>query len=408
MLLAGPPAMHHLERLFPKPDARMRFLLPIAALLALIAFQRPDWVRDLDGGLRGATSRFADLGGALGIGPERRSTADRAPTREPDRAVALRAIGRAAEAQQDAQGVEERDPTARDRVQELLRSAAATLAGSEAMGELRAMQDARARLAELRERAAMARIAGGETAELEAQASRAGAEAARLTEAFTGKLAGLGVQISREAAENLAVSVNGDDVVALLAAYSNVEKLEAELRGPVGEAADNEAVLRRYYTIHATLLAVLETVQGEVVSRIDNVLLPRLEAIDRETRELRQDAQGRLRGMRDAGLRASLESNLRTQETTLRATELYRGHLKEQRGNLAQALERTRAAKGVADNTARTAALAFDVAQMMRNTDRDFGAVMAIRPPVIVPFEGEALRREFEGLSRRLGQQPTS
>ncbi|WP_376096499.1 hypothetical protein ACE7GA_04985 [Roseomonas sp. CCTCC AB2023176] len=130
--------------------------------------------------------------------------------------------------------------------------------------------------------------------------------------------------------------------------------------------------------------------------------------MDREARDLRADAQGRLRTLRDAGLRAALDANLRAQDLTLRATDLYRRHLLEQRSSLAAALERTRAAKGVADNTARTATLAFDVAGMMRDGDRDFGAVLSLRPPVVVPFEGEALRREFEGLSRRLGEGPTS
>jgi len=386
----------------------MRLLIPIFALGALIAFQRPDWVTGLEGGVRQASARLGDLGAQLGIGPDLRSTAARAAEREPDRAMALRAVGRVAEAQQDAVAVDEPGPTARDRMQELLRSAAATMAGSEAMGELRLMREARARVADLRERVAIGRIAGGDVSELEVQLSQAGAEAQRLADAFVEKLAGLGVQVSREAAENLAVSVNGDDVVALLGAYSNVEKLEAELRGSASQSQDNEAVLRRYYGIHATLLAVLETVQGEVVSRIDNVYLPRLEAIDREARELRQDAQARLRPMRDAGLKASLEANLRTQDTTLKATDLYRRYLRDQRANLAQAQDRTRAARGVADNTARTAALAFDVAAMMRHSDRDFSAVMAVRPPVILPFEGDALRREFEGLSRRLGAQPAS
>ncbi|MFH5925177.1 hypothetical protein [Roseomonas xinghualingensis] len=386
----------------------MRLLIPIVALAALIAFQRPDWLQGLEGGARHAATRLGEFGTQLGIGPDLRSTATRAPEREPDRATALRVVRRVAEAQEDAVGVDEPGPTARDQVRELLRSAAAAMAGSEAMGELRLMREARARVVDLRERVALGRIAGGDVSELEVQLSQAGAEARRLTDAFVEKLAGLGVPVSREAAENLAVSVNGDDVVALLAAYSNVEKLEAELRGSVSQAQDNEAVLRRYYGIHATLLAVLETVQGEVVSRIDNVYLPRLEAIGREVRELRQDAQARLRPMRDAGLKASLEANLRTQELTLKATDLYRRYLQDQRTSLTQALDRTRAARGVADNTARTAALAFDMATMMRNSDRDFSAVMGVRPPVILPFEGDALRREFEGLSRRLGDQPAS
>lgn len=386
----------------------MRFLLVIAALAALVAYQRPDWIRGFGENARHASSAVGDLTTFLGLGPERGTIAARAKDEPPRREAALATLDRVAETQLEAQGSEQKDRSARERVQELLRTAAASLAGSEAMGELRAMQDARAHLADLRERAAMARVAGSDATDLEAQVSQAGIEASRRVDAFVEKLTGIGVQVSREVAENLSVAVNSDDVVAMLGAYANVEKLESDLRAAVSAAQDNEAVIRRYYSIHATLLGVLETVQGEVISRIDNVFLPRLEAIDRETRELRQDANARLRQVREPGLRTALEGNLRTQDLTSRATELYRRYLQAQRSSLAQALDRTKTARGVADNTARTAKLALDVAAMVRNTDRDFGAVMAIRPPVVVPFEGEALRREFEGLSRRLGQQPTS
>ena len=384
----------------------MRLLLPILALVALLAYQRPDWVHAVEAGSR----RMAgSLGASLGLGGGHGGIAARAKAEEPEQATALAALDRAAEARQAAaETPAPADGSARERVQGLLRSAAATMAGSEALGELRAMQEARSRLAELRERAAQARLSGGDASGFEAQIAQAGAAAADLTGAFVGKLADLGVRMTPEAAESLSVSVNGEDVVALLGAYANIERLDSRLRAAVTDAPENEAVVRRYYAIHATLLAVLETVQGEAVSRIEALYMPRLDAVDRETRELRQDAQNRLRQVRDPGLRASLEANLRTQDLTLRATDLYRRHLQEQRSSLFVALDRTRAARGVADNTARTSTLALDVAAMVRSTDRDFGAVMAIRPPVVVPFEGEALRREFEGLSRRLGQAPTT
>jgi hypothetical protein len=387
----------------------MRLLLPILALVAVLAYQRPDWVHALEAGSRRIAGGLGDVGASLGFGGGRGGIAARARAEAPEQAAALAVLDRAAEARHAvAETPAPADGSARERVQSLLRSAAATMAGSEALGELRAMQEARSRLAELRERAAQARMSGGDASGFEAQLAQAGTAAADLTGAFVRKLAELGVQMPPEAAESLSVSVNGEDVVALLGAYANIERLDARLRAAVTDAPENEAVVRRYYTIHATLLAVLEAVQGEAASRIESLYMPRLDAVDRETRELRQDAQARLRQIREPGLRASLDANLRTQDLTLRATDLYRRHLQEQRSSLFVALDRTRAARGVADNTARTSTLALDVAAMVRSTDRDFGAVMAIRPPVVVPFEGEALRREFEGLSRRLGQAPTT
>jgi hypothetical protein len=380
----------------------LRYAIPAIALSGFLAYQQPGWVRAIEAGVR-------DFGTQAGIGSlfrDHATIAARAAPSPPDRTAAMSALDRAAAQSQDAAA--SRDPTARDRVMDLVRSAAVTMAGSEALGELRAMQDARARLADLREQAAQQHLSGGDTAELDAQVASAAAKTSALTDVFVDKLSAIGVQITHEAAENLAVSVNGDDVVALIGAYANVGALEAGLREAVTRSQDNEAVVRRYYGVHATLLAVLETIQAEAVSRIDNVYLPRLDGVARETGELHREAQVTLQQARDPALKASLEANMRTQDLTSQAADLYRRYLQEQRSGLAQVLERTRIARGVAENTARTAVLALDVAAMVRNTDRDFSAVMSLRPPVIVPFEGEALRHEFEGLSRRLGQQPTS
>ncbi|MCK8783093.1 hypothetical protein M0638_01695 [Roseomonas sp. NAR14] len=396
-------------------------LLPIGALVALLAYQRPDWVAGVESGLAAVNERLAGLGNAFAQRPG--TIAARADEAAPDRAEALAAVERAAAARRDlfaaaqdappAAGRRDASPeaeapakgAARARVEALLREAAATLAGSEALGELRAMQAARLQRTALREQLARQRLAGdAQAADTESRLAAAEAELSGRADAFTQRLGGIGVNVSREAAENLAVSVNGDEVVALLGAYGNIERLEGELREAVAEAQDNEALVRRYYALHATLLAVLETVQEETLSRIDTVYRPRLEAIDRDTAALRGEAQTLLRDAREAPLRAALEANLRAHELTLRATGLYRRYLQDQRNGLATALERTRAARQVADNTARTATLALDVAGMMRNGGRDVGAVLTARPPVLVPFGGTVLRREFEGLSRRMGE----
>ena len=366
-------------------------LLPIAALAGLLAWQRPDWVRDL-------RQEALHLGAAAPA-----TVAERAGGVAPDRDAVLPGLARAADA--GAAVGAAKDPDARGRLQELLRHAAGAMAGSEAMGELRAVREAQARLAAARDQAAAARLAGGDTAAAEAQAAEAARELERRTDAFVAKLGSVGVPVSREAAAGLAGSVNGDDVVALLGASASVARIEGELRGAVAEGGGNEALLRRYYQLHATLLAVLDTVQTEVMGRIDTLFLPRLNEVNLQARELRADAGAQLATVRDAGLRAALEANMRTDELTLQATELYRRYLGEQRAGLAAALDRTRAARGVAENTARTAVLALDMASMVRDGDRDMGAVLALRLPMPpVPFTGEALRREFEGLSRRLGQ----
>src|SRR5689334_13688790 len=110
-----------------------RYAMLIPALLGLVAYQRPDWVGGAADGLRDVGARF---GIALPLGRSG-SIADRAGAAEPDRAAALAALDRAAEGR-TVEAASQGDATARDRVRELLRSAAATMAGSEAMGELRA------------------------------------------------------------------------------------------------------------------------------------------------------------------------------------------------------------------------------------------------------------------------------
>ena len=99
-----------------------------------------------------------------------------------------------------------------------------------------------------------------------------------------------------------------------------------------------------------------------------------------------------------------LGKNIEAHKLVLEVIATYRSHLEGLAAKLSAQAQETERKRGIAENTARTAALALDVAGMLRNTERDLAAVAAARPPLSLPFEPVTLRREFERLSRRLAE----
>jgi hypothetical protein len=146
----------------------MRLLLPIFALVAVIAHQRPDWLRGLiSAGGRAATG-LAGLSSRFGLGPGRGIGAARAEAAEIGGPSAPLSLGRSAEGRQDAATTRAKDP-------DLPRPAGATIAGGEPMDGTRGMHEPRARLEEVREQP-VRRPSGGGISKLNAPASGNGEE----------------------------------------------------------------------------------------------------------------------------------------------------------------------------------------------------------------------------------------
>lgn len=320
----------------------------------------------------------------------------------PERAVILSELSRVAGKQQALQP----EAATRAHMHELLRRAAAMMAGSEAMGALRDMQDARGRLRDLSAGIADRLLAGQDAHELQDQRTRATADLSRATDDFVKKLTDLGVPMTREQAELVAIAPNGDDMVALLGMQANVAGFVAKLRETVEQNRGNTDLLKRYYALNVVLCEMVETLQTDVRDRIKEHYLPRLDAIEKENLALQQQAEAKMKQAPGAE-QEGYAGNLRALQGTAEILPAYRHYLSQQGAQLDDALQHTQALLDLAANTASTMENTVEVLDMMSTADRDFGAVINLAPPGTLPLDSEQLRREFERISRKLSE-PTS
>ena len=371
----------------------MRILLLVAALL-LLAVGIYEYRAPIAGAYRQTVTHLPWAATAR-IAEDARGT-------PPERGAIISELSRVAEKQQALQPA----AATRAHMHELLRRAAAMMAGSEAMGALRDMQDARGRLRDLSAGIADRLLAGQDAHELQDQRTRAAADLSRATDDFVKKLTDLGVPMTRAQAELVAIAPNGDDMVALLGMQANVAGFVAQLRETVEQNRSNTDLLKRYYALNVVLCEMVETLQTDVRDRIKERYLPRLDAIEKENRILQQQAEEKMKQAPGAE-REGYAGNLRALQGTAEILPTYRRYLSQQGEQLDDAVRHTQTLLDLAANTASTMENTVEVLDMMSATDRDFGAVINLMPPSTLPLDSEQLRREFERISRKLSE-PTS
>ncbi len=328
--------------------------------------------------------------------------ADGARPAAPERAPMIAELNRIAETQQAQQPV----PSTSAHMHDLLRQAAAMMAGSEAMGALRDMQGARGRLRDLSAAIADRLLAGQDAKDLVEQRTKAAAQLTHATEDFATRLNGLGVKMTPEQAELIGIAPNGDDMVALLGMQSNVARFVAQLRDTVEQNRGNPDVLKRYYGLNVVLCEMVETLQADVRDRIRQRYLPRLEGIEKENLELQKKAADSMKQV-PAPEQQGYAANLKALQATAEIIPVYRNYLSQQGDQLDDAARHTRTLLDLAANTASTMENTVEVLDMMNASNRDFGAVINLMPPGTLPLDSDLLRQEFERLSRKLNE-PTS
>ena len=328
--------------------------------------------------------------------------AEEARPAPPERAAMIAELSRIAETKQALQPA----ITTSSQMHDLMRTAASMMAGSEAMGALRDMQEARGRQRTLGTAIADRLLAGQDAKDLLEQQAKATTDLTQATAAFTRKLTDLGLPMTAEQAELIAIAPNGDDMVALLGMQANVARFVAQLRDTVQQNRNNPDLLKRYYGLNVVLCEMVETLQADVRNRIKDRYLPRLEAIEKENNDLQRQAETSIKQV-PAAERQGYAANLRALQETAGIIPAYRHYLAQQGEQLDDAIKHTLTLLDLAANTASTMENTVEVLDMMNAANRDFGAVINLMPPGTLPLDSDLLRQEFERISRKLNE-PTS
>lgn len=216
-------------------------------------------------------------------------------------------------------------------------------------------------------------------------------------------LRALGLQLDDRQIDVLLSSVTGDDLLQNAVVFANVRVVVEKLAELSREDRDNLEVNRRYSGLYLVLNDLLIHTREELVRKIDGEYKPRLGEIAKEAEALRREALAKASqtGYSDAQ-KKSFALNAESNAMTLRVAELYMQLLDSQRKGILDNLADLRRNRDLAENTYRTVRSSGDLRNLIRSGLELFDSIHALAMPEILPFENEAIRREFEEINKRL------
>lgn len=306
----------------------------------------------------------------------------------------------------------------REQIQELLAESVAVLGESEATAlraelfELEGENDEfRARIADLKEK----RVSAPDEAIFADTVSRIDDQIDRLLEAideneeaieekrarFADQVAATGLDLSRDQVDFLLSTVVGDEIIDISIAFYNVKLITADLEKLTSESLEDMEIARRYYGMYTVLLRSMDVMYESSLREIDEGYLVEIENVVTRTKELTKKTR-RMQSDATEDHRAALAGNIRAQEFTLEAAELYRAYLEDQRKGLREAREKLQQNLAVAENTYETVKISGDLLRVMRASEDLFDLLFNLQVPELRPFENIELRREFEKLTGEL------
>ncbi len=220
-----------------------------------------------------------------------------------------------------------------------------------------------------------------------------------LEQEFINALREIGVDVDRNTAQSLLGTVSGDDFVEMCIAFDNIRIVTVQLQDLTEQAGESLDVARRYYGSYVVLVRIMDRIQKQFVERIESEQLPKLAGFEeRAQRNIAQAKKNLLAG----GDPQVAEQNIRSNELTLEATDFYRRFLQEQAASVRAQNEALQPRLRDALNTYDTVRLSSQVAELIREGQRNFSALLELDVPELRGFENAELEAEFRRLTDEL------
>lgn len=217
-----------------------------------------------------------------------------------------------------------------------------------------------------------------------------------------------GVTLEENQLDLLLDGVLSGDLVRLAAAFHAAKLIDGQLSQLMERTSDNAGAARKYFAMHAALFAILVHAQDAALEKIDTQYLPRLDAILKDLDKAKAKTHELMQAENRPDQQRALEANRESQKLAEEAAKGYRRYLTQQREQIAGARARAVHDLKIADNTFETVEASLELHDLMRDSRASFEAIQKLEAPTFEQiFRNEALRREFENLTRKLDS-PTS
>lgn len=216
---------------------------------------------------------------------------------------------------------------------------------------------------------------------------------------FVIQMRAIGVELDLASAQSLLSTVTGDDFVEMCVVFDNVRGVTVQLQELTEESGESLDAAKRYYGSYVVLIRLLDRLQKEFVRRARDEMIPRLEQYAADARRIIEQAE---ENMARGGDRTIGTQNIRSNQLTIQATQLYVEYLHGQAAEVQARNDRLQVDLSDAKNTYDTVALSSEVAALLREGSRNFAALLRLDLPSLRGFENSELKAEFERLTQKM------
>jgi predicted HTH domain antitoxin len=229
------------------------------------------------------------------------------------------------------------------------------------------------------------------------------AQVNELAAAFSAELRDAGVDLSPAQLGSLLNVTSGDDLSEIAELFASLRTISDALEQSTVSSSEDIDIAKRYYEIYAVLLDTALYAEVRFIHKVDELWIPRIDAVTVETRKLGAETDRLLATTSNAN-RSVLAANKRAQGMTLQTADLYRHYLLEQRRVALNAARKLLEQRNVALNTYKTVAQSIDLVRLVRTSNGEFQQLLQVEIPPLRPFESEQMKQEFEKLSNQINK----
>ena len=218
------------------------------------------------------------------------------------------------------------------------------------------------------------------------------------------KLNALGIKVTREQIRVLTSRVDGDDLSKTFAIFDITKQISHSLAELIKTNSFDSKSTVKYYGIYVLLSELLAYSQNQYIERIDTLYLIALDKIKEDIWKSIEFTNDAIDNSSNENNIKILKQNINSNEFALEVTDFYKDILLNQRKQLVTALEKTREQIDVAYSTYDTAAVSFNLLELINRSQDEFGKILNLQAPDIIPFENEQLANKFNEISIQISE----
>lgn len=222
-----------------------------------------------------------------------------------------------------------------------------------------------------------------------------------LVSSFKNRLALYDMVLTDDQAEVLLTRIDARDIIKITCVFAIVQTLTIQLANAKLASGENVDVTKKYYGVYIGLLELQDTAQTAYLKMIDTIYLPGVTRIRIDALELKEKTQSQIANATSAHV-GGYESNLESQDYTIKVTKEYEAILIENKNKIVQARDLVHQLIELAENTLSTVRVSSDLANLIQRSETLFDQVFTLQAPDLVPFENLELKKEFENVTSRI------